>query len=190
MQPSSLIEKGEAAFLGMAGQRRVIFYYVGYFSQNVIAAMAEALKLKLASSGADGTQRRRLFSSFIEMAQNIVHYSSEALTPEAQDDRELRHGSVCITQQDGHYVLLCANIIRADDVTRLRTNLQPLRDMTADEIRQAHKRSLREPSPEGSKGAGLGFLTMAKDSTTPLAFDFEPLEGDAHRVMFYLKTTI
>src|SRR6218665_800508 len=68
------------AFFELARQNRVIFYYVGYFSQNIIAAMAEAVKLQLEVSGVAGPTRRKLFSSFVEMAQNIIHYSADALT--------------------------------------------------------------------------------------------------------------
>src|SRR5438445_2958516 len=83
-------------FFKMDRERTVIFYYVGYFSQNIIAAMSDAVRLQLTVSGVDGSTRRKLFSSFVEMAQNIVHYSSDALTPPTQDSNQLRHGSVCI----------------------------------------------------------------------------------------------
>src|SRR6218665_885884 len=107
------------AFFELARQNRVIFYYVGYFSQNIIAAMAEAVKLQLEVSGVNGPTRRKLFSSFVEMAQNIIHYSSDALTPPTQGQRELRHGSVCIVEQDDGHLLLCANPVEtavADDL--------------------------------------------------------------------------
>lgn len=174
----------------IACQQRVIFYYVGYFSQNVVAAMADAVRLQLEMSGVNGPTRRKLFSSFIEMAQNIIHYSADSLTPGDQDNHELRHGSVCISEKEGQYLLQCANPINATVAEGLRERLQSLRSMTLEEIKRACKESLRAETPEGSKGAGLGFLTMARDSSEPLEFDFQPLPDHPDTVMFNLKATI
>lgn len=177
-------------FCELARQKQVIFYYFGYFSQNIITAMAEAVKLRLEQSGTAGPTRRRLFSSFVEMAQNIIHYSSDALSPPQQLDKELRHGSVCIgVDAEGRHFLLCANHIAIDQAETLRQRLETLRTMTLDEIKASYRESLRSDSPEDSKGAGMGFLTMARDASEPLEFEFQNT-GDAATAMFFLKTTI
>lgn len=79
--PSAQIADKYGSFFHLARQHQVIFYYVGYFSQNIVAAMAEAVRLQLEVAGVPGPTRRKLFSSFVEMAQNIIHYSADALTP-------------------------------------------------------------------------------------------------------------
>lgn len=187
---STHVINDQLAFCDIARQHRVIFYYVGYFSQNIVAAMADAIKLQLEVSGVNGPTRRKLFSSFIEMAQNIIHYSVDALTPGDQDNHEMRHGSVCISEKDGQYILLCANPIDTKVADDLRQRLESLRGMTMDEIKRAYKESLRTEAPEGSKGAGLGFLTMARDACEPLEFEFWPMDQRPHVAMFYLKAAI
>jgi hypothetical protein len=177
------------AFSELVALRRVVFYYYGYFSQNVVSAMADTIKLSLQQSEAASSTRRRLFSCFVEMAQNIIHYSSEALTPATQSDKEVRQGSVCIGQSAESYYLLCANRVAAADVDALRAKLEPLRTMTLDEIKRAYQQTLRADQSEGSKGSGLGFLTVARDASEPLEFEFEPVEG-SDEVMFYLKATV
>ena len=177
-------------FCEIARQKNVIFYYVGYFSQNIITAMSEAVRLRLEQSGTAGPTRRKLFSSFVEMAQNIIHYSADSLTPPEQDQNELRHGSVCIgVDEAGRYFLLCANPIAVDVAEPLRERLETLRTMTLEEIKASYRESLRSETPEDSKGAGMGFLTMARDASGPLEFDFEST-GDPSTAMFFLKTTI
>lgn len=178
------------AFFELARKHRVIFYYVGYFSQNIIAAMAEAVKLQLEISGVTGSDRRKLFSSFVEMAQNIVHYSADTLTPPSQQNGEMRHGSVCIIENQGRHLLLCANPIEIPVAEDLRQKLESLHDMSTEEIRQACKESLRSEAPAGSKGAGIGFLTLARDASEPLAFDFQLADGVENTAVFYLMTTI
>ena len=39
--------------------------------------MAEALKQRLAHSGNKAATQRKVFSTFIEMAQNVIHYSAD-----------------------------------------------------------------------------------------------------------------
>ncbi|MFX7981013.1 SiaB family protein kinase, partial [Acinetobacter baumannii] len=88
--------------------------------------------------------RRRLFSSFVEMAQNIIHYSADTLTPPEQNQNELRHGSVCIgIDEEGRYFLPCANPISLDLADALRERLETLRTMTLEEIRASYRESLR-----------------------------------------------
>jgi hypothetical protein len=178
------------SFFEMARKHRVIFYYVGYFSQNIIAAMAEAVRLQLEVSGVDAPTRRKLFSSFVEMSQNIVHYSADALTPGDQMERELRHGSVCITEHEGRYLLLCANPVESGVAEGLRDKLQRLCSMTLEEIKKAYRDSLRAETPEGSKGAGMGLLTMARDASEPLEFSLQPLQDQPGTAVFQLKATV
>lgn len=189
--PSPGIADKYGSFFDLARRHQVIFYYMGYFSQNIVAAMAEAVKLQLEVAGVAGPMRRKLFSSFIEMAQNIIHYSSDTLTPSSQDDGELRHGWVCIQRgEDGRFLILCANPIEPRIGDELRAKLDALRSMAPDEIKQAYRQTLREETPEGSKGAGMGFLTVARDAREPLEFDLTPGEGTDDPSVFYLKVAI
>ncbi|MCA3185588.1 MULTISPECIES: SiaB family protein kinase [Cupriavidus] len=190
MTAAHSIDKEYEPFFQMARERNVIFYYVGYFSQNIIAAMSDAVRLQLTVSGVDGTTRRKLFSSFVEMAQNIVHYSSDSLTSPSQPDGQLRHGSVCISMVDEHYRLMCSNPVSSARVEQLRGTLEQVRTMTLEEIKRAYKETLRADAPEGSKGAGLGILTMARDASAPLEYNFQPIDTDPVSTMFQLVATI
>lgn len=188
---SNQIAAKYGSFFQLARQHQVIFYYVGYFSQTIIAAMADAVKLQLEVAGVAGPTRRKLFSSFVEMAQNIVHYSADTLTPPSQDNGELRHGSVCIRREaDGSFTVVCANPVEPRIADDLRSKLDALRSMTLEEIKQAYRQTLREEAPEGSKGAGIGFLTMARDAREPLEFDFDAEQEPGKPPIFYLKAAI
>lgn len=178
-------------FCECAQDRNVIFYYEGYFSQTIIAAVSDAVKMRTEHIGAANTTRRKLFSSFIEMTQNIIHYSVDAYR--TQDDQqftnEVRHGSICISMQDGRFYLHCANPVNAAVARQLQQKLEHLRSLTIEDIKLEYKKTLRSESSNDSKGAGLGLLTVARDSSAPLEFEFTPIEGSNH-TLFYLKATI
>jgi hypothetical protein len=176
-------------FCKLVEKQRVVFYYFGYFSQNIVSAMAEAVRVRLEQSEKAASTRRKLFSSFVEMAQNIIHYSSNTLTPPEGNDKELRQGSLCIGGDSDRYYLHCANPVADGDVDGLKSRLESLRSMTLDEIKRAYRETLRSDQPEGSKGAGLGFLTVARDASEPLEFEFTR-DDHVGTTMFYLKATI
>jgi hypothetical protein len=177
-------------FRDVARKRHIIFFYAGYFSQHVVAAISETIKVRLDSAAAAGPTRRRIFSSFVEMSQNIMHYSSDTLTPEAQTDGQMRRGSFCIGMQDDSFFLMCANPVDSANVESIRKRLEPLHTMTIDEIKSAYKKALRDETPADSKGAGLGFLTMARDASEPLEFEFIEDEQDAGSTVFCIKAII
>jgi hypothetical protein len=177
-------------FWDVARRRHIIFFYVGYFSQHVVAAISETIKARLDTAGAAGPTRRRIFSSFVEMSQNIMHYSCDSLTPHDQRDQQMRRGSFCIGMQGDSFFLLCANPVESASVERIRDRLEPLRSMTMDEIKSAYKKALRDETPADSKGAGLGFLTMARDASEPLEFEFAREAQDAATTVFCIKAII
>lgn len=178
-------------FKELARQENVVFYYTGYFSQSIVSAMGDSLRLRLASLDASQTARRKLFSVFVEMAQNVVHYSADHLSASAAADHEIRMGSLWVGAADGQFYVVCANPITQEGVAHIRAKLEPLRTMTNDEIKARYKEKLRAEGEAGSKGAGLGFLTVARDSSNPIEFDFVE-EAGSHSpfTTFYLKATI
>jgi hypothetical protein len=60
--------------------------------------------------------------------------------------------------------------------------------MSKDELKALYKEQLRAAPEEGSKGAGLGFMEIARRASKPIEFDFT--EIDANYVFFALKATI
>jgi len=152
--------------------------------------MGEVVKLQLEIAGVSGPTRRKLFSSFVELSQNIVHYSSDSLQPDNVGGGSIREGAVCITTDGERHLMMCVNPVATHDVEGLRNKLEPLRSMSVEEIKQAYKVSLRADTPEESKGAGLGFLTMARDASAPLEFAFHPRADEPGTTLFCLKAII
>lgn len=192
MTPST--ETGMAAyhrFQQLAREQNVVFYYTGYFNQTMVSAMGEALRLRISYLEANNLTRRRLFSIFIELAQNVVHYSAETLSDSQQLDQEVRRGAIWIGEQDAHFYIVCANPVLRSATERIRSKLEPLRAMTLQEIKSHYRDTLRSENEAGSKGAGLGFLTVARDASAPIEFDFiDEYGSDNPTTLFYLKARI
>lgn len=179
------------AFRDCALREGVQFYFNGYLSHNVIGAMGDTLRHRLEAQGTKGTVTRRVFSTFVEMAQNILNYASDAES--VAGDRRMSQGAVAIGQLGDHFYIICGNHIERAHVERVSEKLEAIRAMSVDEIKQAYKQQLRNEEHEQdpiSKGAGLGFLTVARDSSAPIEYCFVEEDAGQDQVGFYLKATI
>lgn len=175
-------------FCTQAAGSGILFYYTGDFSQNVVGAMSDTLRQRLEAVGASGPARRKVFSAFIEMAQNILHYADEAA------GGGKRVGALAVGMSgDARFYVLCANPVRIDHVDRIRARLEPLRTMTMDEIKLAYREQLRNAAhdqDEISRGAGLGFLTVAREASEPIEYRITYRSGEAHFAEFQLRAAI
>lgn len=174
-------------FREAADANGIVFYYSGILSQNVIKTMSDSLKQKLQQQDEKGARSRKVFSTFIEMVQNAMHYSPDS----AADASE---GSIIVGKKEDKYFVICANFIEKQHETRIRNKLDPILKMSADEIRQAYRAQLKNDQHSDdtiSKGAGLGFLTLARDSIEPIEYAFRDAIGYKNELScFYLKATI
>lgn len=177
-----------AAPCAAASQSLVALHYTGFFSPQNITAMGQVVRLFLENHEGSAKVRRRLFSSFVEIAQNILRYSQDSRALSHQEQM-YRFGSLCLRYDAGRYTLESTNLVDPDACHRLRDNLESLRVMSSEEIKQACREGLRADSPAWSKGANIGLLTLARDVSEPLEYDLRPLEtGDLSA--FWLKATI
>ena len=101
---------------------------------------------------------------------------------------EIRYGIVTIGQEGSEYVVQAGNLVAQKDVERLRTRLIKIRDMNKEELRALHKEQLRAAPEEGSKGAGLGIMEIARRASKPIEFDFTDVDGDY--AFFTLKASV
>lgn len=177
------------AELGLADD--VIFYYSGYLSQAILMATAEAVKLRLEQRDQDYKVRRRVLSSLIEMGQNVVHYSADCLSDPDQTTDEMRFGAIAIVRRGQRYVVSCSNPIDRAVQARLEPKVAMVSRMSLEEIKAAYRATLRrEEGEEGSKGAGLGLLTLARDASDALEYRFADHPDSAELKIFELTVTI
>jgi len=92
---------------------------------------------------------------------------------------------VAIGHSKEGFVVEAINPMNADKMLSLKGNLEELQKMESIELRKAYKQRLREGPPEGSKGAGLGFIEIARKSSK---FEFDFVESS--ELLFVLKAWI
>ena len=170
----------------------IFFCYVGPISQNLLADIMGILEQKMSLEQASRTTILRVFSVIVEKVQNILHYSDENLSAQEleQDHVEpaLRQGIIAVGYDQEHYFVLSGNVIANRKVPILQKKLTKLRNMNKAELKQYYQEQRRKIPENESKGAGLGFVEMAKKASQPIEFDFKPI--NEYTSFFSLKTII
>ncbi|MEM7042996.1 MAG: SiaB family protein kinase [Pseudomonadota bacterium] len=168
----------------------VIFAYSGYVTEQVLTGVGEAIKQKMTIEDADRKTMRSVFAVFVEQMQNIIRYSAEKIPPGASADAvaELRYGILTVGQEANGYIVHAGNLIQHADTERLRDRLAALQGMSKDELKAAYKAQLKSGPDEFSKGAGIGFIEIARRASEPIDFDFTDV--DAEHAFFALRACI
>jgi hypothetical protein len=177
-----------ACHRAFAGEAPEVFHYEGPLDQKVVSDSAEMLKQKLA--GAENAKIRKVFSSFVEIVQNALHYS-----PDLPDNGGEKVAAVSVIKDNDHFRIVCGNLVENQYVPRIKQKIEPLLQMSIDEIKAAYRQQLKNDAHSEqdpiSKGAGLGFLTMARDATAPIRYQIvDSLEQNEALALFYIEATI
>jgi hypothetical protein len=186
--------------------RGIVFSYSGYLNEDILTGIGNALQSKMAIENADQKVSRGIFSTFVEQVQNVIRYSEEKIGPEERirqemaaalaegrqaylpmDDGELRYGTVAIGEKpDGRRFVTCANLIKNENVPRITASLESIRGLTRKELTQLMREYLKEDPSEGSKGAGVGFISIAREANGNWDYGMVPMP-DGQRTFFCLE---
>jgi len=166
----------------------IIFCYSGYLTEEMLLGMGNTIKQKLALADADPKAARAVFAIYIEQAQNVIRYSSYVLGDPDDDEASLRHGFLTIGKRNGDYFVCCSNMVQQGDVDRLRSHLEHIQSLDKDGLKTLYRETLRGEIPEGSKGAGVGFVDIARRAKGGFEFGFKPID-DRH-AYFSLKAFV
>jgi hypothetical protein len=176
-------------FFSNASDNGVVFYYSGQLNEETIASIGALLRRRLGEEGANGVQSRKVFATFMEMAQNILHY---AAVLETADPADGKFGALSVAHGENGFVVMCGNYMHSSQVPRVRERLEAVQGMDPEKVRLAYRKRLAsdEDDPD-SKGAGLGLLTMAVSAKAPIEFAFDPDPPvDDKQAFLFLKASI
>ncbi|SCA55557.1 conserved hypothetical protein [Candidatus Terasakiella magnetica] len=176
-------------FRNILAEKGILFCYSGYMTEDILSGIGQAIRMKLELEDADKTIARSVFSLFVEQVQNVIRYSAEKEELISDDtQKELRYGVLTVGYKDSSFFVSCSNLIEGEDVTRLGGNLKHIQQLDNDGLKKLYKETLRGETPEGSKGAGVGFIDIARRAKKGFEFDFIPVEDN--RSYFSIKAYV
>jgi hypothetical protein len=169
-------------------EKGIFFSLSGPISQDLIVEIGDILKHKMRLEDASKSTILKVFSLLIEQSQNVIHYSVEKLPSKQNINEELHFGIIIVGFADGHYYVIVGNLINNEDIDRLENKLKKIIVLDQNQLKDFYKTERKKERDKISKGAGLGFIEIARKACKPLEYRFEKI--DNKHSYFTLKTII
>ena len=155
----------------------IVFSFSGMISQSLTSFMVETAKVQLEDMGEDAKMIRNMFLVSIEQLQNIMSYSKEKNIQEG--NKYTSPGVLVIGYNDEKkkYYINSSNEIKEEDIDKIKTKLETINSMPKEDLRAYLRQKLRSAEDLHERGAGVGFIEMAKRSSEKMEYSFEKIEG-------------
>ncbi len=172
-------------------QDGVIFSFSGFMSEEVLFALGDVLKTKVARATTDPNRVKRVFSVFVELVQNVIRYSMEGFNEVRGVSDKLGSGIIIVGAKDEQFYVGCGNVISREDKVALQNRLETYQKLDKTELRARYRKRLKEETLGDvrlGKGADLGLLEIYRRSNAPIEFDF--IKIDDNKAFYYIKSYI
>ncbi|OWL88060.1 biofilm regulation protein kinase SiaB [Halopseudomonas aestusnigri] len=165
--------------------QQILLCFNGPISRSLIEEIGNALRNYLAADSAPTSAAMDVFAVYIEMTQNISHYTR------AKGWNEQEAGATVVVSRDegGRYIVSAGNLIESADGENLVSSIARLAELDKAGLKAAYKEQLRRPrDAERPSGAGLGLIDIARKSSAPLQASLQPVANG--RSFFSLRAVI
>ncbi|MDF1874523.1 hypothetical protein JHD48_02115 [Sulfurimonas sp. SAG-AH-194-I05] len=163
----------------------IVFSFSGMISQALTSFMVETAKKQLEERGEDGKITRNIFLIAIEQLQNIMSYSKGRDTSNANKYVSPGVMVIGIDRDKDKFYVLSSNEIVLEDKAKVIKKIDEINALEKDQLRKFLREKLRSAEDKHDRGAGVGFIEMAKRSSEKLEYNFEEIDG---KLYFHILT--
>lgn len=163
----------------------VILAFNGVMSQETVVGLGEVLRNEMHQYFPLNIVNR-VFAVFIEMAQNVLHYSHSKAN---SNGKLIGKGSTFIFASKEGYTLTTVNIINEKQKQFLESKLAYINTLNEEDIKSNYLKKRKQVAEGDSKGAGLGLIDMVRRTGNPLKYNIVPAD-EAENYYFFLGCNI
>jgi hypothetical protein len=157
---------------GQLEEGNILVAYKGPITHHILGEISQTVRQYLTTS----TQiNRKLFSIFIELAQNIAYYSSER-NYISNEQYGPGIGTIIIKEQEDHYQIVSGNIVTNEDAAKIFFKAQTVNSLDRDGLRE-YKRTMRNEGNSLQQG-NIGLIQIALTSHSKLDVKISPLNSN------------
>ena len=160
--------------------------YKGPFFDEILRKLIEIIRENFSY---DPVINRKLLAIFVELAQNVYHYSADIVK---LGDKEFGIGCVNVSKEinNKYYTFTAGNFVPNEYVKDLETLCNTINSLDRDELRKLKRetRSDKVALNERSRGTGIGLIQIALTVNAPMEYEIIP--HDDEKSFFYLIAKI
>lgn len=152
-----------------------IYEFAGKVNEEVMISGANQIEKLLTKNGATKNKIQNVFELFVETVQNILNYSSNAQL-NCNKKEVVCNFSLSYSTEGDNYILESCNLIKEAQKEIIEYKIESLKNLDDKELRKLIRKKSRSREDSHDKGAGLGYLMMARKSSLPIETLFFPYE--------------
>ncbi len=161
---------------------KTILMFKGILTQDILVVLAEMLKNNLSNDSKRKTTKK-MFSIFVELAQNIHRYSEEKYEV---DGKLIGSGIVLVNEYAESYHIISGNVVTKEKEKWITEQFTYLNSLSPDELKVMRKEKMKANRDAGQRGAGLGLIDIVRKSSGPLEVKVKPIDDEHSFVSFFI----
>lgn len=166
----------------------IIMDFTGVITQASIVDLARTVEATLVSYHEEEGKIRTIFEILVEVMQNILSYSYDSIDLGNNTFQSYGEVKISLRKDERLYQIRSGNLIDKKKQEGIESMIAEVNALDADALKEVYKERRRSRRHSHSRGAGLGFLDIARKSKNPLNISFDP--QDESSVMFRMLITI
>jgi len=143
----------------MMERQDIALAFNGSISDKLLIGMAEIIKIRLSDKEEEQKIIQKVFSIFVELAQNICRYSADKAS----------RGIIVIEDHRDHYVVKAGNLIENSKIQRLTDKIDHINRLDRRDLRKFYNRQLKNFRKEGQIGGNVGLISIAREAENPIS---------------------
>lgn len=151
-------------------KERLMFVYRGVVTSENSIPLLMLLEKEMENSEFGFIGRKRLFMFVLESLQNVSRHCDR--------DQHADMSLVVYSKTGNGYTVTTGNVLPSANITGLKSKLDEINNLRADEIRYVYRQMLSNSEFSNKGGAGLGLIEMAKKTGNKLDYDFVPINDE------------
>jgi len=173
----------------MLSQKKITLIYSGPLWSEGIGGIAGTLCKRLEYDKIPLNMSMEVFSVFVEQMNNMLMYSEEKEMFTMTDgcSAESPKGIFVLGKEGSKFFIQTGNAMKNENIEMIKSRIDYLNTLDKAALRSYYKQQMHSPAVHpGSKGAGLGFIEIARRISSKIFYSFTPLSGDLSFFTLYV----
>jgi len=155
----------------------VILAFKGSISDKILIGMAEMINVKLLCKGEEQKIIKKIFSTFVELAQNIHLYSAE----------KTGEGIIAVEEHKNCYKINSGNLTGNSEIRSLADKISYINTLGRDQLRVFYNRQLKSERKAGKVGGNVGLIGIARESGNPICLTVNHIDENQSFIEISVK---
>ena len=156
-------------------ERGIVLDFQGAISQDMLVGMAELIKHRSAQDSGRADIVKKIFAVFIEMAQNITHYSAERVHLD-NHSTDSGAGIIVVTEKNKSYTITSGNLVDKQSIPGIIKHCETINNMDKEALKQFYKKRLKSSRENGKRGGGIGLIDIVRRSGNIIYYKVTPVD--------------